>query len=301
MSRRFAPIPLPLALALLLAGPASGQELLRWKFTEGDSHRFELSQEQVISATVAEQDVSTSTQQSIAMTWDVLSVEEDGSARLSQTIDRVKVLQKTPFVEISYDSAAEAGEEAPSGPSAMLKQVVDALIGFRVVLVMTPRGEVRDVELPEETLERLRSAGPAAAALQNLSTPEGIDRMISQATLVLPERPVEAGASWSRTAELPTPQGELTLTSTFSYEGLQDNLATIGLTLTVDAIRPNADAPFRLEVGDQAGSGSYSFDPALGVLRSSRVSQSLTFLITVMDQQYSSEAESTTTLTLIDP
>ena len=211
-------------LALSAGHAAAGAETLRWKFAEGDTHRYVLEQTTDNTAEVQGQEIKTQIFQTVEMTWEVLSVEADGSAaKLAQTIDKVKVALESPFANFAYESGAD---EAPAGDAAALAPVIDALVGSRVILAMTPRGEVRDVEVPEEMIAKLKNAGPAAQALQNLATAEGMKGLIGQSTLVLPEEAVEKDATWSRQVSLPTPNGTMALTNTFTYEGADADIAT---------------------------------------------------------------------------
>lgn len=301
MDRRLAPIALA-SIALALAGSTTrGAETLRWKFAEGDSHRYLLEQTTVNTAVVMEQEVKMSIYQTIEMTWEVESVEDGGAARLVQTIDRMRVALESQFLTFSYDSDDEAPAE---GQAAMLQPVVEALIGVPVVLVMTPRGEVREVEVPDELIQRLKDAGPAAQALQNLASPEGMRGLIGQSTLVFPQEPIEQGATWTRQVELPTPQGTMALNNTFTFTGFEgsgdDETATIEVAMTIDSLEAAPETPFELTIQEQEGSGSYAFDTSAGLLRSSKVTQNLSVVARVMDQELTSAAQSTASFSLLE-
>jgi hypothetical protein len=298
---RLASIALTSTLVALAGPPATAAETLRWKFAEGDSHRYRLEQTTVNTAVIMEQEVKMSIFQTIEMTWAVESVEDGGAARLVQTIDRMRVALESQFLSFSYDSNDDAPAE---GQAAMLEPVVKALVGVPIVLVMTPRGEVREVEVPDELVQRLKDAGPAAQALQNLASPEGMKGLIGQSTLVFPEEAIEGGASWTRQVELPTPQGAMTLNNTFTFGGLEgsgdDETAKIDVKMSIDSLKADPNTPFQLDVREQEGSGSYAFDTSSGLLRSSQVTQTLSVVATVMDQELTSAAESTATFALIE-
>ncbi|WP_169980215.1 DUF6263 family protein [Tautonia rosea] len=282
-------------VCLLLAVPAGAAETLRWTFAEGDTHSYELNQTTVTTAMVQNQEVKTTINQTVDMAWKVDSVNSDGSARVAQTIERVRVSLDSQFASFEYDSQDEAAGE---GPAAMLKPVIDALVGARVVLVMTPRGEVNDVEVPDEMIERLRNAGPGAQALQNLASAEGMKGLIGQSTLILPEEGVEPGATWTRKVELPTPQGTLALTNTYSLdEAESDATAKISLSMNIDEFKVAPDAPFEMKVEEQNGTGSYTFDTAAGRLSASEVKQGLRAVISVQGQEITSITDSNATFT----
>ncbi|MEW4569415.1 DUF6263 family protein [Tautonia sp. JC769] len=280
---------------LLLSAPSGAAETLRWKFAQGDTHQYELNQTTVTTAMVQNQEVKTTINQTVDMAWEVDSVNDDGSARVAQTIERVRVSLDSQFASFAYDSQDDAAGE---GPAAMLKPVIDALVGSRVVLVMNTRGEVSDVEVPDEMIERLRNAGPGAQALQNLASAEGMKGLIGQSTLILPEEEVEAGASWTRNVELPTPQGVLALTNTYTLEEAEsDSAARIALSMNIDDFKVAPDSPFEMKVEEQSGTGTYTFDTSAGRLASSEVKQGLRAVISVQGQEITSVTDSNATFT----
>jgi hypothetical protein len=218
-----------------------------------------------------------------------------------QTIDRMRVALESQFLSFAYDSNDDAPAE---GQAAMLEPVVKALVSEPIKLVMTPRGEIQEVEVPDELVQRLKDAGPAAQALQNLASPEGMKGLIGQSTLVFPEEAIEEGATWTRKVELPTPQGALVLDYVFTFAGVEgsgdDEAVQIDVKMSIDSLKADPNTPFELTVQEQEGSGSYAFDTSAGLLRSSQVTQTLSVVAKVMDQELTSAAESTVTFSLIE-
>lgn len=287
---------LVLPMAVLAAPAAIGQESLRWKFKEGESHQYTLEQKTENTAMVQGQEITTTILQTVEMTWAVKSVEADGSARVAQTIDRIKMELNSPFAGFAYDSQAEQPAE---GPAAQLAPVINALIGTPITLLMNPRGEVNEVEVPDEMVQKLQNAGPAAQSLKGLASKEGMKGLIGQSTLVLPEEPVSQGDNWTRKLNLPMPTGTMALTNTYTYEGTgEQGLAKINLKMNIDELKAAPDAPFEMKLDSQEGSGSYSFDTQAGILKSSEVNQKLKAVVTLQGQEITTEANSTATFSL---
>src|SRR5262245_37566051 len=84
------------ALALAVVGtfaPARAQAPsgLRWKFKEGQTLRYLLSQNTSSSISVGGQSIDNTIEQAFEVTWKVKSVKSDGSAELTQVFDRAKM------------------------------------------------------------------------------------------------------------------------------------------------------------------------------------------------------------------
>ena len=86
------------------------------------------------------------------MTWDVQGVDEKtGEAVIKQKFDRVKMKMTTPVGGFEYDSKSEA---APTGLGAMIAPMYKAMTKGEFEITMTSRGEVKDVKIPEEVIDR---------------------------------------------------------------------------------------------------------------------------------------------------
>ena len=306
MARRFAVVPLlMIALMVPAAGaqedaPSDADETVRWKFAEGDSYQYRLVQTTKNSTVVEGQTVETTISQTVGMTWEVDSAAEDGEARVAQTIDRIEIDLTSQFADIHYDTDAE---EAPEGPAATIAPLIDAMVGARVVLVMTPLGEVVDVEVPPEMVEALRNAGPAAQAIQGLASADGIKALIGQSTLVLDQSmPIGEDRTWERPIELPTPQGTMALTNIYTYNGAEGEgpTRTIDAEIRIERFTPAPGAPFQLDVKEQDGRGSYTFNVEAGRLETSKVTQDLSVVVKVQEQEITSESETVASLTLVE-
>jgi hypothetical protein len=199
---------------------------------------------------------------------------DEGDAVINQRFDRMKmkITLPPPVGVVEYDSKSEA---APTGTAALFAPMYQALTKAQFELTMTPRGEIKDVKVPDEVIAALKNS-PGGMALGDLATPEGFKRMISQSALVLPENAPQAGDDWTTKVELKHPLGgKQIVETTYTYEGTKD---VEGVTYAV--FRPNLKMGFegneQAKVTAQESSGEILFNIAAGRLHSSVLDQNVT-------------------------
>jgi Family of unknown function (DUF6263) len=188
----------------LSARSAMAQEPLRWKFEKGSKFDYDMVQDMTIGSTGGPTGAQNVTMhQELKMIWDVQEVTKDGDAVIQQKIDRVKMKMElpAPVGAIEYDSGSD---KPPTGPAAMLAPMYTAMTKGAFMITMTPRGEIKDVKIPDEVVATLK-ASPGAAAMGDMASAEGFKKMISQGSLVLPENAPKEGEEWSTKVEVNNP------------------------------------------------------------------------------------------------
>lgn len=84
-------------VALAAGGAARAEEkVLRWKFKPGDTRRFNVQQEISQKINVGGQATTITTTHEMTMAWKVDSVDADGVAKMTQTIDRITMKTVSP-------------------------------------------------------------------------------------------------------------------------------------------------------------------------------------------------------------
>ena len=128
---------------------AQAQQLLRWKFAPDQSFRVDFEQTTTTETTGAGKPTGIKIRMQMGMVWQIDSVQEDGTAKITQQFDSLKLSMKSGTTEaIEYDSTAE---KAPTGAAATIAAGVQPLLGARFKVSMTDRGAIREVTLPDET------------------------------------------------------------------------------------------------------------------------------------------------------
>jgi hypothetical protein len=194
----------------MLSAPAVGQEsggtLYRWKLAEGDQFEIRMVQNTSTETVVDVRTVAQSSDMTLTLDWQVESVDEDGTARIRQTISAIQARVVLPEsdgpVTVEYDSA----NERHSGRAKQLADSFSRLIGQPVFVTMTSRGEITDVEIPEETMESLRQMPGSMEGRQAFSL-ESIREMFQASGTSFPEAAIGPGQSWkvSREFNIGTP------------------------------------------------------------------------------------------------
>ena len=148
-----------MVLVIFAAGSARAEKLLRLKFQPGEVRNDQLVQEMSQSLRPAGDapPMLITTTQTMDLTLKVESVDEQGTATLTQTIERIRMkMQSAQGVLMEFDSAA--GKE-PEGMAKMLSPMLDAMIKKPIHMQLTTRGEVRDMKLPQGMLEGMNKVG----------------------------------------------------------------------------------------------------------------------------------------------
>jgi len=289
-------------LGTLAAGAGAGEAgaaTLRWKFKAGDKLHYAMDQTTVTQLKANGQDIKTTNKQTIDMTWAIDSVADDGTAEITQTIDRMRTKIDSAFGAFEFDSKSD---KAPEGPiAAGVVPTLKLLVGATFKYKMTPRGELKDVRVPEGLVKSLKESSPAAAAAAGgMFTEEGLKNMINESSLNLPEEDLTKGKSWTRPTKMPpSPIGVMTLDKTYTYEGLADGNEKLALNVVVK-LEPAANPAIEVKIGEQKGEGTFLFDNNAGRVSSSKVTEKISVAIKVMNQTIDQTTETTSEMKLTD-
>jgi hypothetical protein len=270
------------------------QEELRWKFKEGEKLDYNMVQNMTIGTQGGPLGGAQSLvmRQEMDMTWDIEGVNEEGDAVIKQKFEQIKMKMTLPTLGgFEFDTKSDA---APAGPAAMLAPMYKKMTESEFELTMTPRGEIKDVKIPEDVLKALQNM-PGAAALGEMATPEGFKKMIAQGALVLPENAPAPGEQWTNKVEVNNPMaGKQVIETTYKYVGPKE---VDGVTYAV--FEPKLNMSFegtpqvQMKVSEQESSGEILFNIAEGRLHSTKLDQKVTIDLTVMGQMIQQKIDQT--------
>ena len=238
--------------------------------------------------------------QTIDMVWEIESVEENGNAVLTQTIERVQMGIAAPGqAEVQYDSSSE---EPPQGYAAMLAPMFQAMISAPFKVTMSPRGEIVDVEVPQSLIEAM-SQIPGGAMLGSLATEEGFRNMIRQSSILLPkpEELVE-GHQWTSSIEMDNPiAGKIITETTYQYQGPREVEGQ-----PMEVFVPSIETKFTggegansIAVEKQDATGEILFNRQAGRLESSKIVQQMQMVITVGDNKINQNLDQTISFRIV--
>ena len=148
--------------------------------------------------------INTKMSQLSEMTWKVNAVKSDGSAEMTQILDRMQIKVEGPAGSFEVDSnkKAQGNEE---GPLASIRSMIDGIVATPIDIVMSARGEVISIKVPDKVMDALKTAGPQGQAFAGAFTEKGIKQLFEQSSMLLPEKPVSPGTTWVQKRSLKPP------------------------------------------------------------------------------------------------
>jgi len=293
---RYRPAAMAAAIVFLVVVSTSRAEtLLRWKFTAGETQYYAISQDTVQRMEVGEQTIKTSNNMLMDLRWHIYEVAADGTTRLTQTFDRVRLRIQGPAFDFAYDSREKKPQD---GPLAAMAGMFNSLIGAKFQLKMTPRGEVVEQKIPRELIEELKKLPTPAAAFSEDDLKQLGNMTIGLA--VFPEKPVETGQSWSIKRDLKLPGfGLQAVEMKFTYLGKESlagkPLEKIGYQTQValDLSKLLANTGMKLEPAESLIKGEIWFDAAAGQLRHVKMTQAMDLQGKLGEQDYKQQVRTT--------
>jgi hypothetical protein len=174
-----------------------------------------------------------------------------------------------------------------------------AFVGTPIELTMSPRGQISKVVIPAKIIEATKALGPMGAMFSE----EGLKNMTSQATVVLPEKPIPAGQTWTDTKKMDLPFGAMSIVATYKFDGedTKAGLDTIGMSTKVE-IQAKDGAPFgEIKITEQDGQGKAIFDTTQGNIKSSSMSQKMSMAMTINGMEVVSKSESQVSMERVKP
>ncbi|MFQ5734092.1 MAG: DUF6263 family protein, partial [Planctomycetaceae bacterium] len=197
--------------------------------------------------------------------------------KLAQRITRVHVVMEGgPFGKVEYDSDKKDG--AGGLLAGQFKKTFGAIVNTDITMTMSPRGEVKGLELSDEAKAALKKAGAAGGPGGGGISEDTFKQMSSQMGAFFPEKAVSKGATWKNKFEIDNPAGKMKVDTTFKYAGTVSEggsrLAKIELKPVI-SVSPKAGAPVALTFKDKGSSGTSYFDVSRGLLTRSSVVQNL--------------------------
>lgn len=256
--------------------PAAAGEKLAWKFESGEELQYATLQKMEVAVDAGGIEIIFEVDQALDLTWKVKSVNDDGSATLTQSIDRLQFRMNSGFTgEFAYDSSA--GEEGEGMIWERMGPILSGLTTGTTEVTITPTGEVKDVVLSDELTEAFTAAeegqdgaaGGLFALLGIGMDAETVKLAIADSVIELPAEAQDAGGSWGNTTELEMGPAKQITEKTFTFEGSEERdgmkLAKIMLASEMMLeIDEDNEAEVELEITEQESTGALYFDISAG-------------------------------------
>ncbi len=281
---------------------AQAQTVLRWKFEPGQT--FEWKTAQNADATVTFNDMEQATNTSFIMTMGmfVKDLDDDGVASLEVSMNRFQMEMQVAGQKMAYDTDSD---EVPEGIGQAFKQAFDPVMSMTYTIKMDTRGEIIDVEVPEESLKMLQ-AMPGMQQFGKMFTKEAMQDMSSTGWLTLPEEALSVGDSWDMDSETNNPLlGKQVSAAHFTYEGSEEvdgktlDKISMEMDMEFDGEVEN-DLNIKMDIEDITLTGTFYFDAKQGKLDHSEIKQQMEANLEAGGQAMHQVMDGTVTTTLTE-
>lgn len=290
---RLLPAIAAIAAISLATSSTDAADGLRWKFKEGETLHYRMVQDTQIRMKANGMDNKNSIAQTIDMTWVIDAVDDQGVASMTQTIDRMRMKILTAQGTIHVDSA---GGKLPDALAPSLEPVFKTLVGAKFTLKMSPEGKITDVVVPKSAVEALEKT----PELGSLLSADSLKEMTEQASIPLPGKVVEQGATWTDAKDLAGVKLEMvyTFVGPETVDGKTFDKVSTHADLKLD-LPQTEGLKSEMEKGEM--NGTLLFDTATGKVVSSTGKQDLIISISGMGESLRQEVQSLVEMKLIPP
>ena len=237
----------PIAASPDAAAPKSAEtgqkHELKYKFTTGETLRWEVTQVATVQTTIQESMQKANMCSESVKVWRVTDVTPDGDATLIHSVESVKMSNRLPErADVNYDSQTDAD------PPAAFADVAAAIGAPLTMIRLNPHGKVLKREQ--------RHPQPAASKHSLIATP-------------LPGEAVPVGHSWTANQSIQvTAKGgiprRIKVRRRFELQEVKDHLATIGVEFQVLDPQVRRDPTILAQLVGQQVKGTLTFDMQRG-------------------------------------
>ena len=263
-----------LLIGLATVALAAQETTLQYRWTKGDHLKYRMTTQTdvLMSGIPGLGEMTVATTQVQVQDMVVTSVAADGAATIDLKIESMKIDVVSPMGgSMSYDSASPT---PPSDPTvAQAAQVLGAIIGETMTMVIEPTGAVRSLTGATKVKEKLEKAmaGSGTAdqlGLGQLMSDEAVKGALGQSLANLPKGAVKPGATWQQEVKVPTPMSTIVSTSEYAFKGVEQlegrEVARVATTIKTRAEGTGAMGPMSVKMDPGAGTGEVIFDTKLG-------------------------------------
>ena len=226
---------------------------LKYQFAAGDQWHYSLTEKATHTAISPGLSQVLTNDSSQSKHYQVVQVEEDGSAIVEVIVDRYQIdfsgkIGEQDQARIVYDT--DGTEEPPRGLEGVKKSVGKPLARFR----MSPSGDISDLRFLQEVQPQQLKQGEQLKGLP----------------MAFPSGPVSIGKSWSEkiSVELqadpnhPKKKLDFTIQTIYQLKSVEDDVAVISLNTIV---KPRVSSPYlRGKIMQYLPQGTIRFDNGTG-------------------------------------
>ncbi|MEZ6096289.1 MAG: DUF6263 family protein [Pirellulaceae bacterium] len=245
--------------------PRDGDGVLKWKFTAGKKYKIVIDQNVDMQMSAQGQKMNMTNIAINEMTLAVNEVNEDGSAKITTTIDRMKIDVDSPMMAMGFDSKDDDG-----GQSDPIASMLRPIIGMDIPYSMSTSGKVSDVQIDENAFPD--QGGQPVPGMMNAAA---LEEMVTKSSMEFPSEKLDVGHSWTEEQEMDMGGAKVHTVTEYTYRGVADvdgkPLHVIDADVKMDF--PDGVQGMPVEISDEDTLGRFFFDGNEGRLVKSTLEQ----------------------------
>jgi hypothetical protein len=271
------------------------QDLLQWKFNQGETLKYAVQQSMDITTEVAGTSTASEVRQKMDMSWQILDVAATSNATMNQVIDRMQMQMKSgnnPPIVIDTQSTTPSDNPIVRA----MTDTFDKMVGKQFKVTMRPSGQVVDVAIPQELLDTIQKS---SAVNPNAINEAALKEMMQQTSVTLPATPIKPGQTWTTTQRMNLPTGTVEMSPTMTYRGqdAETGLALIDVAPKI-SIQPREGATSKVTLKEAQGIGLVKFDLEKGRVRTMQLKMTLKMDVETQGQVFAQTIEQNTAMIL---
>jgi hypothetical protein len=280
---------LPLAtLVTFSASPLQAAEAVEIKqqWIPGKKYWQTMQSNQTTTMNLGAQKIEQKGQATTEMTATVTKHEDGQQKRVGFKYERSALEMEIAGQKIGFDSAKPGEGADPLG----IGKTFGALVGKELKVLYTAKDEMAGLENYDEFVKGLGPSPMPMIDTGKLFSKESLTQVIQQGSLMsTPAKAVTPGETWPFTSDLQVPGvGKVSATGTYTFKGMAQRggvpCAEIALEgkMTMEKANPDPASPMAATLGqmdikilNSTMKGTLWFDPKLGFVRDSQLSQEM--------------------------
>lgn len=198
-------------VGLAAAAEAGAETSLRWQLKTGEAFTLQVDQQTKTNVGFSGKSAETTIDLGMTLAWKVTAAD-DKSIAIEQTVERITFRIDSPTAgKLEVDTAARS---RPMGQARKIADAIGPLIGAKMEVAISPRGEVQSARPVGEAAEKLLAESGAGES--GVFSAAAVRTLLKQPLAVLPAEPVAEGGTWTSTSELAASLGRFTQTLTYT-------------------------------------------------------------------------------------
>ncbi len=263
---------------LLISCKSNDPIELKFNLEKGQNYYYTFTTSQKINQEMMGQKLEMDQEMLMGYSFNVID-DKEGIKTIKTTYDRIKMINKNGFMDLSYDS-----EDATTDSSNILRDVMGSMVNQSFVIDVDGEGNVVDVDGIEELLEAMMENVGAGGEMvaQNMKgqfSEEAIAKTMENGFKVFPKEPVKVGDTWEVQMDIEAPI-HMVIKNDYKLKSVVGNIAKLEVNSTIEAgekenmVLPGAEIEMS---GTQ--SGTIEVDIPSGLTIKSKIHQNLDQLV----------------------